>query len=112
MLRIFSRVFLAAVVLTAAFLGTLYSIAAPAPPARTSDEAGVRVIVTPKALGHDVKVLEFAVVMDTHVKPLNDDLMQTAVLIDSAGGRTSPTTCSISGTMPKVNPPLGGYCSG
>ena len=26
--------------------------------------------------------------------------------------RTSPTTCSINGTMPKVKPPLGGYCWG
>ena len=63
--------------------------AEPAPlPSRTSNEQMVTVKVTP----HDLapKSWEFDIVLDTHVRPLDDDLMKSAVLLDAAGGRHAP----------------------
>ena len=63
--------------------------AAQAPlPSRTSNEQMVTVKVTPQYLA--AKPWEFHVVLDTHVRPLDDDLMKTAVLLDPAGGRHAP----------------------
>jgi hypothetical protein len=90
MLKLLSRVLLAALVLSAALLGSAPSSAAPPLAARNSDEAGVNVVVTPKALGPGVPVWEFNVVMDTHIKPLDDNLAQVAVLVDVAGHRYAP----------------------
>ena len=59
-------------------------------PARNSDAAGVRVAVTPKTVSAGAATWEFAVVMDTHTKPLNDDMARAAVLIDDAGRRHEP----------------------
>lgn len=70
MLKPLSRVLLVALVFGASMLGSAPSSAAAALAARSSDEAGVQVVVTPKALGQDVAVWEFNVVMDTHTKPL------------------------------------------
>ncbi len=50
----------------------------------------MHVVVAPKALGRDVTVWEFNVVMDTHTKPLSDNLAQAAVLVDEAGRRLVP----------------------
>jgi hypothetical protein len=47
-------------------------------------------VVTPKALGPSVAVWEFNIVMDTHTKPLDDNLAQVAVLVDGAGRRYVP----------------------
>lgn len=47
-------------------------------------------VVTPKALGQDVAVWEFNVVVDTHIKPLSNDLANAAVLLDEAGRRYVP----------------------
>jgi hypothetical protein len=90
MLKLLSRFFLAALVFAAALFEFAPSFAAPALAARTSDEASVRVVVTPKALGASVTVWEFTVVMDTHTKPLDDNLTQSAVLVDDAGRRYVP----------------------
>ncbi|HEY7459950.1 MAG TPA: hypothetical protein VH765_14495, partial [Xanthobacteraceae bacterium] len=51
---------------------------------------GVRVVVTPTALGPGAAVWEFQVVMDTHSKPLNEDLAQAAALVDDDGKRHAP----------------------
>jgi hypothetical protein len=90
MLKPLSRVLLVALVFGASMLGSAPSSAAAALAARSSDEAGVQVVVTPKALGQDVAVWEFNVVMDTHTKPLTDDLAKVAVLVDGAGRRYVP----------------------
>lgn len=66
------------------------SSAAPALIARSSDAGGVRVVVTPKVLGPSAKLWEFEVVMDTHTKPLNENLAQVAALVDDAGRRHVP----------------------
>ena len=89
MLKSLSRILVAAL-FGAVLLGSAPSFAAPALAARTSDEAGIKVIVTPKALGLGAKVWEFEVVLDTHTKPLNDDLAQITVLMDEAGRRYVP----------------------
>jgi hypothetical protein len=47
------------------------------------------VVVTPKTLDPNT-VWEFEVVMDTHTKPLNENLDQAAVLMDEAGQRYAP----------------------
>ena len=70
---------------------TSSSIAQPAAAlvVRSSDAGGVRVAVKPKSLsGPD---WEFEVVMDTHSKPLDDDLSKIAVLVDDAGRRYTPS---------------------
>jgi len=90
MLKLLPRLFLAALIVAAVLFESPTSFAAPVLDARTSDEAGVRVVVTPKALGRDGAVWEFAVVMDTHTKPLSDDVAQAAVLVDEAGRRHVP----------------------
>jgi len=90
MLTPLSRILIAAAVLSVAFLGALHSFAAPALTARTSDDAGVRVVVTPKVYGPSSAVWEFSVVMDTHVKPLSENLTQAAILVDGAGRRYEP----------------------
>lgn len=57
---------------------------------RTSDGGGVRVVVTPKAIEPGAAVWEFEVVMDTHTKPLNEDLARAAVLVDDGGRQHAP----------------------
>jgi hypothetical protein len=52
---------------------------------RTSDGGGVRVVVTPKAAEPGAAVWEFEVVMDTHTKPLDEDIAHAAVLVDDSG---------------------------
>jgi hypothetical protein len=90
MLKLLSRGFLAAIIFSTVLFESTPSSTAPALAARTSNEAGVTVIVTPKALGPGVTVWEFDVVMDTHTKPLTDDLAKVAVLVDGAGHRYVP----------------------
>jgi hypothetical protein len=76
------------------FAGFLWDLspspaAAPLTP-QTSDVAGVRVVVTPKNVDRDARIWGFEIVMDTHTKPLNDNLAQASVMIDGAGGRYEP----------------------
>lgn len=84
---------LAAALVGALAVGSLLTaaVAAPALPARTSDTGGVRVVVTPKPLAPGAAVWEFQVVMDTHTKPLNENMAEVAVLVDDAGRRSTPT---------------------
>ena len=65
---------------------TLPSIAAPPLDARKSDVAGIQVVVTPRPFGQAASNWEFEVVLDTHTKPLNDDLVRASELI--ADGRS------------------------
>ncbi len=58
---------------------------------RISSAAGVTVKVTPKLVTADVPAWEFAVVLDSHVQDLADDLLKTTVLVDGAGSAQSPT---------------------
>jgi hypothetical protein len=90
MLKLLSRGFLAALIFSTILFESTPSSAAPALVARSSNEAGVTVVVTPKALGPGVTVWEFDVVMDTHTKPLNDNLPQIAALVDGTGRRYAP----------------------
>jgi hypothetical protein len=57
-------------------------------PARTSDAGGVRVTVTPETIGGDT--WRFKVVLDTHSKALDSDLVKDVVLIDKGGHRHTP----------------------
>lgn len=57
---------------------------------RTSDGGGVRVVVTPKTVESGATVWEFEVVMDTHTKPLNEDLVRAAVLVDDSRRQHAP----------------------
>ncbi len=56
---------------------------------RSNDMGGVRVVITPKTVASKSD-WEFAVTMDTHTKPLEDDLTKTAVLVDDGGRRYMP----------------------
>jgi len=90
MLKLLSRVLIGAFVFGAVLLDSAPSSTAPAFAARSSNAAGVRVVVTPKNLGPGVTVWEFEVVMDTHSNPLNENLIQVAALVDEAGRRYTP----------------------
>jgi hypothetical protein len=57
---------------------------------RTNDAGGVRVVVKPKAIEAGASMWEFEITMDTHTKPLSDDLSRIAVLVDGSGGRYLP----------------------
>lgn len=55
----------------------------------SNDAGGVRIVVKPKNVAAGA-AWEFEVVMDTHVKPLDDDLTKAAVLVDDGGRRYLP----------------------
>ena len=57
--------------------------------ARKSTVTGVTVTITPMDLG-STETLKFKVVLDTHSQELSDDLIKTALLVDSAGTRYLP----------------------
>ena len=78
-----------ALFLCGALWATAQSAAAQALPARSSDADGVRVVVKPRSVPA-AAVWEFEVVMDTHTKPLDDDLTKMAVLVDNGGRLYAP----------------------
>lgn len=90
MLRLLSILVAGALIFGAAFLTSGPASAAPALAAQSSEEGGVNVVVTPKALGPGIAVWEFEVVMDTHSKPLDEDIAQVAILVGEAGSRYKP----------------------
>ena len=69
---------------------------------RTSDSGGVRVVVTPKAVEPGAAVWEFEVVMDTHTRPLNEDLARAAVLVDGSGRDLATQVQSLEGPKPRL----------
>jgi hypothetical protein len=74
--------------------GLLFAVAFAASSAelgtQRSSERGVTVAVTPQNIGRDASTWEFKVILDTHSADLSDDLLKSAVLVDSAGKRHSP----------------------
>jgi hypothetical protein len=63
--------------------------AAPALAARSNDAGGVRIVVKPKTVAAGA-AWEFEITMDTHTKPLDSDLVKTAVIVDDGGRRYIP----------------------
>jgi hypothetical protein len=57
---------------------------------QTDQVGGVTVKVTPRNLGRDSAVWEFAVVLDSHTQDLSQDIARSAVLIDPQGARHRP----------------------
>ena len=90
-LRLFA---LAAVVL--ALGGAVFPVnplyAAPVFEPRSSDAAGVSIVVKPKPVEAGAKVWDFDIIMNTHIKPLSEDLTVVSVLVDGNGHRTKPIT--------------------
>ena len=86
-----SAIVLVAHVLTFASLplAMAQSSGAPKLAAVSNDAGGVRIVVTPKAFAAK-SPWEFDVVMDTHTKPLDDDLTKTAVLVVDGGKKYTP----------------------
>ena len=56
---------------------------------RSNDAGGVRVDVKPKSVAAG-SAWEFEVVMDTHTKPLDEDLTKTAILVGDGGRKYAP----------------------
>ena len=69
-------------------------IANAAPPleARTSDAGGVKIVVTPRPLVAGSSVWEFDIVLDTHSKPLTEDLGRLSAIVDEDGRRYAPVS--------------------
>lgn len=86
-----SAIALAATVfgLCVAPLAMAQSAGAPALAAVSNDAGGVRVVIKPNSVVAG-SAWEFDVTMDTHTKPLDDDLTKTAVLVDDGGRRYMP----------------------
>lgn len=80
-----------AVAMCATPLATAQTASGRALAARSNDAGGVRVVIKPKNVGSG-SAWEFEVTMDTHSKPLDDDLTITAVLLDDGGRRYVPLT--------------------
>ena len=55
---------------------------------RSNEVAGFRIVIKPKPVETGAKVWEFDVTMNTHIKPLSEDL--TVVSVDGDGHRTNP----------------------
>jgi len=85
-----SSLIIAAGILVAGALTTVWSFPAPAFEARVSDAAGVSIMVTPRPLAPGSTTWEFEVAMNTHVRPLAEDLTTAAVLIEADGQRAAP----------------------
>ena len=82
------------IALGAVGFGAILSVnnAAPAAPAfetQTSDAAGVHVAVTPK-ITRGATQWDFEITMDTHIKPLAEDLVQGSVLVFDNDRRIKP----------------------
>jgi len=58
-------------------------------PARSNSDGGVQIVVKPKSIAPGAP-WDFDVAMNTHTKPLTDDLNKAAVLIDGSGQRHQP----------------------
>ena len=86
-----SAIALAATVLAlcVAPLSIAQAAGAPALEAVSNDAGGVRVVIKPKAIAAG-SAWEFEVVMDSHTKPLDEDLTKTAVLVDDGGRHYIP----------------------
>lgn len=57
--------------------------------ARTSDSGGVRIVVKPQVIASG-SPWTFDLTMDTHSKPLSEDLTKISVLVDDRGTRYAP----------------------
>lgn len=58
---------------------------------RTDAEPPVTVTVTPLEFGKDFQTWKFVLAFGTHSGSLDDDLMKTAILIDTSGNTYQPT---------------------
>ena len=83
---------LANLALVALPLAVMAQAAPDAPGTQSSTERGVTVKVTPKSVGSADSRWEFAIVLDTHVSDLNDDLLQSAALTAADGRSLKPAS--------------------
>ena len=74
----------------AVLFGTLPLFAGPSFEARSNDKAGVNIEIKPKPIEPSATVWEFDVTMNTHVKPLTEDLTAVSVLVKDNGERVKP----------------------
>ncbi|MBZ0094407.1 MAG: hypothetical protein K8H75_03370 [Sulfuricella sp.] len=54
---------------------------APAPAPQTSREGGVTIIVAPQGFSNEARTWDFAVTLETHTQPLDDDLAKSSKLL-------------------------------
>lgn len=74
--------FTLAAVAGAAFIGFVESRAADMGfPPQISSEGGVKVTVAPQGFSSEAKTWDFAVTLETHTQPLDDDLAKSSALI-------------------------------
>jgi len=77
-------------ILTIALGSSTLFAAGPLDP-RASDSGGVTVAVKPLDLAAGAKSWDFEVIMDTHTRPLGEDLAKDSALVDESGARHAPT---------------------
>jgi hypothetical protein len=82
------RTVLAALILA---LGWATAVTAASLDVRVSDAGGVRIAVKPISFDPGAKSWDFEVSMDTHTKPLDQDLTRVSVLVDDTGRQHTPS---------------------
>ena len=77
---------LAAVASTPLFAAGLEKTQAAEAAAQTSNQDGVKITVEPRGFPRGAKTWDFAITLETHTQPLEDDLVRATTLL--ADGRT------------------------
>jgi len=72
-------------------VGLTSVFAAPDLERRTSNADGVSVAVKPLDVAAGAKSWDFEVTMNTHIRPLVQDLAKVSTLVDDSGARHAPT---------------------
>lgn len=66
-------------------LGVEARAAAAGPAAQSSSQGGVTITVKPQGLSREAKTWDFAITLETHTQPLDDDLAKSSTLV--GGGK-------------------------
>lgn len=84
--RLIACALLAAVASTPLFAAGLEKTQAAQAAAQTSNQDGVKITVEPRGFPRGAKIWDFAVTLETHTQPLEDDLVKATTLL--ADGKT------------------------
>ncbi len=74
----------ATIALTSLFTAGINEARSAQTAAQTSDQGGVKITIEPRGFPREAKTWDFAVTLETHTQPLDDDLLQSATLIADA----------------------------
>jgi len=79
--RLIACALLAAIASTPLFAAGLEKTQAAEAAAQTSNQDGVKITVEPRGFPRDAKSWDFAITLETHIQPLEDDLVKATTLL-------------------------------